>query len=225
LVVAGLLPAAALAQGGAEMTPEAKQKEERSKMFYALGFSLGNNVKRSLIIEDEEDYKFLSQGMRDSLTDRKAQVDVDAQKPAVIQYYRESAKKISEKKLAEQKKFWDAAKKERRTKELDDKILVQTISEGKGAKPKASDRVKVHYKGALIDGTPFDSSIARGEPITFPLNGVIACWTKGVQEMKVGGKAKLVCPPDTAYGTRDMGTIPPNSMLVFEVELIEINPQ
>ena len=89
--------------------------------------------------------------------------------------------------------------------------------------PTAADVVKVHYAGRLADGTEFDSSIARGEPATFPLSGVIACWTQGVAQMKVGGKATLVCPPDLAYGARGIpGVIPADATLTFEVELLGI---
>ena len=93
-----------------------------------------------------------------------------------------------------------------------------------GASPTASDKVKVHYRGTLPDGKEFDSSYKRGEPIEFPLSGVIKCWTEGVQRMKVGGKAKLTCPPAIAYGERGAGgAIPPNATLLFEVELLAIN--
>lgn len=103
-------------------------------------------------------------------------------------------------------------------------VKIETIKEGTGAFPTASDRVKVHYKGMLIDGTEFDSSYSRGKPAVFPLRGVIRCWTEGVQKIKVGGKAKLTCPSDTAYGSRGAGhVIPPNSTLIFEVELLEID--
>ena len=99
------------------------------------------------------------------------------------------------------------------------------VSEGSGASPKPTDRVKVHYHGTLQDGTVFDSSVERGQPATFPLNGVIACWTEGLQKMKVGGKAKLVCPSDIAYGDRGAPPkIKPGATLTFDVELISIEP-
>jgi FKBP-type peptidyl-prolyl cis-trans isomerase FkpA len=102
-------------------------------------------------------------------------------------------------------------------------VTVETLKEGKGASPQASDKVRVHYRGTLENGTEFDSSYKRNEPITFPLSRVIPCWTEGVQKMKVGGKARLTCPPQTAYGARGVpGTIPPNSTLTFEVELLGI---
>ena len=102
-------------------------------------------------------------------------------------------------------------------------VVVQTLTKGTGPSPKASDTVKVHYRGTLTDGKEFDSSYKRGQPISFPLNRVIPCWTEGVQKMQVGGKAKLTCPAATAYGANGVpGTIPPNSTLNFEVELLGI---
>lgn len=103
-------------------------------------------------------------------------------------------------------------------------LVYRSLTDGKGASPSASDVVKVHYKGVLADGREFDSSYKRGEPIEFPLNRVIPCWTEGVQKMKIGGKAKLTCPPGIAYGSRGAGgVIPPNATLQFEVELLGIS--
>jgi FKBP-type peptidyl-prolyl cis-trans isomerase FkpA len=103
-------------------------------------------------------------------------------------------------------------------------MVYRALKEGTGASPKASDKVKVHYRGTLPDGKEFDSSYKRNEAIEFPLNRVIPCWTEGVQMMKVGGSAKLTCPPTTAYGERGAGgVIPPNATLMFEVELLAIN--
>ena len=105
-------------------------------------------------------------------------------------------------------------------------LVVRTIRQGSGPSPTAADRVKVHYRGTLVDGTEFDSSYKRNEPATFPLGRVIKCWTEGVQRMKVGGKAELVCPPALAYGARGAGgIIPPNATLRFEIELLAINPR
>ncbi|PKO37589.1 MAG: peptidylprolyl isomerase [Betaproteobacteria bacterium HGW-Betaproteobacteria-6] len=101
-------------------------------------------------------------------------------------------------------------------------IAITMLKEGNGASPQASDTVKVHYRGTLTSGQEFDSSYKRNEPAAFPLNRVIPCWTEGVQKIKVGGKAKLVCPPHLAYGSRGVPGIPPNSTLVFEVELLDI---
>ena len=102
-------------------------------------------------------------------------------------------------------------------------LVFESIKEGTGESPKATDTVKVHYRGTLLDGKEFDSSYKRGEPTEFPLNRVIPCWTEGVQRMKPGGKAKLTCPPGIAYGERGAGgVIPPNATLNFEVELVSV---
>jgi FKBP-type peptidyl-prolyl cis-trans isomerase FkpA len=103
-------------------------------------------------------------------------------------------------------------------------LIYKSLKDGSGASPAATDVVRVHYKGTFPDGKEFDSSYKRGEPTQFPLNRVIKCWTEGVQKMKVGGKAQLVCPPDIAYGARGTpgGPIPPNATLHFEIELLGI---
>ena len=102
-------------------------------------------------------------------------------------------------------------------------LVYESLKEGTGDAPKATDTVKVHYQGTLLDGKEFDSSYKRGEPTEFPLNRVIPCWTEGVQRMKPGGKARLTCPPAIAYGERGAGgVIPPNATLHFEIELLSV---
>ncbi len=116
----------------------------------------------------------------------------------------------------------DAAK-EPGAKVTDSGLVIRMLKEGKGAQPNAASTVRVHYKGTFPDGKEFDSSHKRGEPIEFPLTGVIKCWTEGVAMMKVGGTAKLTCPSSIAYGARGAGgVIPPNATLVFEVELLGV---
>jgi FKBP-type peptidyl-prolyl cis-trans isomerase FkpA len=108
------------------------------------------------------------------------------------------------------------------TETLPSGVTVTHLTAGTGAQPTAADTVTVNYRGTLADGTEFDSSYKRGTPASFPLGRVVPCWTQGLQKMKVGEKAKLVCPPATAYGDRGVGAIPPNSTLTFEVELLKI---
>nr|WP_145545640.1 FKBP-type peptidyl-prolyl cis-trans isomerase [Variovorax boronicumulans] len=118
----------------------------------------------------------------------------------------------------------DAAAKEPGAQTTASGLVYRSLQDGNGASPGASDKVKVHYRGTFLDGKEFDSSYKRNAPIEFPLNGVIPCWTEGVQKMKVGGKAKLTCPAAIAYGSRGAsGVIPPNATLQFEVELLGIN--
>lgn len=117
----------------------------------------------------------------------------------------------------------ERAAKEPGAVKTDSGLLYRVLKEGNGKQPQATDRVRVHYRGTFSDGREFDSSYKRGEPTEFPLNGVIKCWTEGVQRMKVGTKARLTCPPAIAYGERGAGgVIPPNAVLQFEVELLGI---
>jgi FKBP-type peptidyl-prolyl cis-trans isomerase FkpA len=128
--------------------------------------------------------------------------------------------------LEEKKKvdaYKEAALKEPGAVKTSSGLIFRTLRPGDGPSPKATSTVKVHYEGTFIDGKVFDSSLQRGEPAEFPLNGVIRCWTEALQRMKVGEKAKLVCPPGIAYGDRGSPpSVPPGSTLVFEVELLEI---
>ncbi len=120
--------------------------------------------------------------------------------------------------------FLVAAAKESGATTTPSGLVFRALKDGTGEQPKPTDRVKVHYRGTLPDGREFDSSYKRGEPAEFPLDGVIKCWTEGVQRMKVGGKAKLTCPAQIAYGPRGAGggLIPPNATLQFEVELLGV---
>jgi FKBP-type peptidyl-prolyl cis-trans isomerase FkpA len=117
----------------------------------------------------------------------------------------------------------DKAAKEKGAVKTPSGMVYISIKDGKGRSPQASDTVEVNYRGTLTNGKEFDSSYKRQQSISFPLSGVIPCWTEGVQKMKVGGKAKLVCPPELAYGARGAGSaVPPNATLIFEVELLNI---
>jgi len=117
----------------------------------------------------------------------------------------------------------DKAAKEKGAVKTTSGMVYQSLKEGKGKSPNASSTVEVNYRGTLTNGKEFDSSYKRNQSISFPLSGVIPCWTEGVQLMKVGGKAKLVCPPELAYGARGAGRdVPPNATLIFEVELLNI---
>ncbi len=170
-----------------------------------------------------EDLDEVMKGLKDGATGKEPAVKMDDYGPRVEQLLNEkqAAKAALEKKKGQE--FLAKAAKEPGAKKTASGLIYSTLTAGTGAQPKATDTVKVHYKGTLIDGTEFDSSYKRGEPTEFPLNGVIPCWTEGVALMKVGGKAKLTCPSDIAYGDRGAGpNIPGGSTLVFEVELLEI---
>lgn len=198
---------------------EAKNADET---LYALGYQLGDNLKEKFVISSNEEYKALSQGMLDSLLKRNPKVKLEDYTQAIQARYEADFKTILNQRKLEQNQVMEKIKKEKASKELANGAVIQITKKGKGKQPKASSKVKVHYEGSLLDGTVFDSSVKRGQAAEFPLNQVISCWTLGLQEMKVGSKAKLYCPPATAYGDRQTGPIPAGSLLVFDVELLEI---
>lgn len=222
VAVAAEQPTADVVSQTAPAATPAQDPAERNQMLYSLGFLLGDNLKTQLILDNETDYKALSQGMRDSLLNKKSQTDLEKYKPQIIQKYKDDARTIAEKRAAEQQEYMANFKKEKGVKTLDNGAMIKLSRPGKGSTPKADSTVKVHYTGTLIDGTPFDSSRERGEAFQTRLGDVIPCWTKAVQQMKIGARATVVCPPDTAYGNRPVGRIPANSALVFDIELLEI---
>ena len=215
-----LLPLGAIAQEA--QTSPATDPAERNKMLYSLGFLLGDNLKRQLVLDNENDYKAVSQGMRDSLLNKKAQTDIAAYKPQIILKYQDDARIISQRRETEQQEYLANFQKEKGVKVLDNGAMIKLSRAGKGKSPKADGSATVHYTGTLIDGTQFDSSRDRGQAFTTRLTDVIPCWTKALQQMKPGSRAKVVCPADTAYGNRPVGPIPPNSVLVFDIEVTAV---
>lgn len=194
------------------------------KSFYALGSLLGKNI--SVFSLSPAELEMVKQGLTDQVTGKELKVDLEAYRPKLDELAgkRRDAQAAVEKEKA--KAFLDKAATEAGAQKKESGLVYTSITEGTGAMPTASDVVKVHYKGTLTDGTAFDSSYDRGQPAEFPLGGVIKCWTEGVAMMKVGGKAKLVCPSDIAYGDRGRPPkIPGGATLVFEVELLEVVAQ
>jgi FKBP-type peptidyl-prolyl cis-trans isomerase FkpA len=194
------------------------------KTLYALGLLISQSLGGFTLNESE--LEMVKSGITDGVLKKPQRVDLQTFGPKVnqLQQVRTAAAAEGEKKAGAA--FLTKAAAESGAKKTESGAIMTTIKEGKGANPKATDTVKVHYHGTLIDGTVFDSSVKRGEPATFGLNQVIKCWTEGVQQIKVGGKSKLVCPSNLAYG--DKGAPPlikPGATLVFEVELLEIVKQ
>jgi FKBP-type peptidyl-prolyl cis-trans isomerase FkpA/FKBP-type peptidyl-prolyl cis-trans isomerase FklB len=157
---------------------------------------------------------------------RQQKVDMQVYGPKIQQMQQVRANALADVEKKAGASFLAKAAAEAGAKKTESGAIVTVMKEGKGATPKATDTVKVHYHGTLIDGTVFDSSVKRGEPATFPLNQVIKCWTEAVQLIKVGGKSKLVCPSGIAYGDRGSPpVIKPGATLIFEVELLDIVKQ
>ncbi len=212
IVVLVAVPAVAAA-------PELATDEQ--KTLYALGLAIAQNLAPFAL--SPADLEVVKAGLTDGLASKDTKVDLKTYGPRIaeLRNARLTAAAVPERKAGQA--FVDKAAAEKGASRTASGAIVSTLKPGTGASPTAADKVKVHYHGTLTDGTVFDSSIQRGEPITFPLNGVIKCWTEGVQQMKVGGKSRLVCPADTAYGDRGAPPkIKPGATLVFDVELLEI---
>jgi FKBP-type peptidyl-prolyl cis-trans isomerase FkpA len=229
LRVPTLLCAALLAAcgSGSEAGKQAQAAEpqgptEEQKTLYALGAALGENLKAFALTPEE--VKSVQDGFADAAVGKELEVPMAEYMPKVQVLHGERQAKV----LATEKEAGAAylakAAAESGAVKTPSGIVIIPMTAGTGASPKASDTVKVHYHGTLINGEVFDSSVQRGEPVDFPLNAVVPCWTEGVQQIKVGGKSKLICPPELAYG--DRGSPPrirPGSTLVFEVELLDIS--
>ena len=198
------------------------------KLSYSLGIILGERIQNDF---GDLDPSFVLEGLKDSKDPNSWKLD----RPAVNQAVQDAQTRIrvqqeqqveamAEANLKSGEAFLaENAKKDGVTVTASG-LQYRVITESAGDAPKATDTVKVHYEGRLISGDVFDSSIARGEPVSFPLNGVIPGWSEGVQLMKVGSKFEFTIPSALAYGPSGTGPIPPNSVLVFDVELLEINP-
>jgi FKBP-type peptidyl-prolyl cis-trans isomerase FkpA len=224
LAVAFILFAAGCAKNApapaASASPAATMTEEQ-KTLYAAGLILGRNLEPMALTPAE--IEIVAKGIADAATGKPPQVELQTYGPKVQEFLqaRQAARAGGEKTKGQD--FAAKAAGESGAEKTASGLVYQSLTAGAGASPKATDTVKVHYRGTLTDGKEFDSSYKRGEPVEFPLNGVIPCWTEGVQKMKVGGKARLVCPSTIAYG--DQGrppVIPGGATLVFEVELLEI---
>jgi FKBP-type peptidyl-prolyl cis-trans isomerase FkpA len=219
VITAGLF-AGAVALVGCEK----KLDNDVKKASYAIGQQIGNNLKNQNI---EFDADVVAMSMKDASTGKASKMKPEEMQQA-LQKLQESINKkqmaAAEENLAEGKKFLEKNKSEPNVKTTASGLQYVVVQEGTGKSPGPNDMVKAHYKGTLTNGQKFDSSYDRGQPAEFPVSGVIKGWTEALQMMKKGGKMKLFIPPDLGYGPSARPGIPANSVLVFEVELVDIMP-
>lgn len=203
------------------MGSAAADMTEHQKVLYAVGQVLAEQV--GVFALTPEELKSVQQGLHDGVTGAKSAVDMTVYGPKIKPLAEERAAAAAKKSAAQGDALLARAAAEKGATKGTGGVIYRSLREGHGATPKADDTVTVNYRGTLPDGREFDSSYKRGKPADLPLGNVIKCWSTGLQMMKVGGKAKLTCPPQTAYGEHNVGgVIPPNSTLTFEIELLGI---
>jgi FKBP-type peptidyl-prolyl cis-trans isomerase FklB len=207
---------------GQDKSPQLK--DQKDKVSYSIGMQIGFNLGRQKVDINPD---ILAAGIKDALAG-KPQLTADQVKDIMAQFEKDmetKQKQAGEKNKTDGAKFLEDNKKKPGVKTTASGLQYKVEKEGTGATPKATDMVTVNYRGTLIDGTEFDSSYKRGQPATFPVNGVIKGWTEALQLMKQGAKYQLFIPASLAYGERAMGPdIGPNSTLIFEVELQDVKP-
>ena len=218
--IAGSAIAADAPKAAAPAAAKSAGLTEDQKVLYFLGQAVSSKIKQFEFTKEES--KYIIQGFSEALAGQKSKAD-ETYGMKLNAYLAKKQEAIVAKQKSASKPFLDKMAKEKGAVKLPSGVVYIPVKEGTGVNPKATDMVKVHYHGTFPDGKVFDSSVDRGTPAEFPLSGVIPCWTEGVQKIKVGGKARLVCPSDTAYGDQGAGgAIPGGATLVFEVELLEI---
>jgi len=229
LLVAGLVSSALLVgcnNDSPKVDEVAKLDTLDQKVNYAIAQNMAQNFKQGGLNIEPTAFAQALKDVRDGVDSRLSEEEMQSamqafQEQAMAQREAEQ-KKISEANATEGAAFLESNKAKDGVVTTDTGLQYRVITEGTGVKPKATDTVTVHYSGKLLDGTEFDSSYARQEPVNFPVNGVIAGWTEALQLMPQGSKWELVIPSDLAYGPGGNGPIPPNSVLTFEVELLEV---
>jgi len=205
---------------GAPATAADPENDEQ-KTLYAIGVALSQSLHGFSLSAAE--LEIVKAGLSDGVLKRPLKVDMQTFGPKIDVMGKARGAVVAEKEKKAGATFLAKAAAESGAKKTASGAIVKALKEGGGPSPTATDKVKVHYHGTLVDGTVFDSSVKRGQPVTFPLGNVIKCWTEGLQQMKVGGKSRLICPPDIAYGERGSPPIiRPGATLIFDVELLEI---
>ena len=200
-----------------------------AQLIEEFGWFIGKRVGLTELSFSQEEIDLLLKGIASAAAGKDSPYELDKIGPKMDEFMQKKQQsylnKLKDKNTAANKSFFDKLKAENKNVvELQSGLRYEITKEGTGDSPKATDTVKVHYTGTLIDGSVFDSSVQRGEPTEFPLDQVIPGWTEGIQKMKKGGKIKLYVPPHLAYGDDGRPGIPPGSTLIFDVELLDIKP-
>ncbi len=196
-------------------------KDLKDKASYAIGLNVGFNFKKQNVDVNQDAF---TAGFRDALAARKPLMNEQEVRETMMAFEKDMQQKqteMAQKNGTEAEKFLAANKTKEGVKTTSSGLQYKVLKEGSGAQPKSSDSVTVNYRGTLMDGTEFDSSYKRGQPASFPVSGVIKGWTEALQLMKVGSKLQLFIPAGLAYGEQGRPGIPPNSLLIFEVELMD----
>jgi FKBP-type peptidyl-prolyl cis-trans isomerase FkpA len=202
--------------------PNLELKTEEEQVLYGLGLDIGRSI--SVFSLQPHELELVKLGLTDAVTQIPPKVDLDTMRPKLMELARKRSQASSEVEKQKGKTAVEKAAKEPGAEQLASGVVIKSLRPGTGASPIQTDAVKVHYEGRLLDGTVFDSSYKRNEPASFSLQGVVPCWTEGLQKMKVGEKAQLTCPSEAAYGEQGHPpTIPGGATLVFDVELLEVN--
>lgn len=197
-------------------------QNEKEKLSYCLGANIGMSLQSQGL--DDLDVKNFTEALNDVLSKAELKINAEEINNYLQAYFGKIQQEQQNKAVEEGKNFLESNKKKAGVKTLESGLQYEVLTEGKGAKPKASDTVTTHYHGTLISGEVFDSSVERGQPASFPVNGVIAGWVEALQLMAVGSKWRLFVPSNLAYGERGAGQkIGPHTTLIFEVELISID--
>jgi FKBP-type peptidyl-prolyl cis-trans isomerase FkpA len=216
-----LAAAAAFAQDPAAPPPPAPlTAEEERQVLETLGVMLWKNLQTFDLTPEE--LAVVQQGLTAAATGKAGEPDLQAMSPRIDSFRRARIEKRAAAEKERGRAYVDEQARRPGAVRTESGMVYLETAAGSGDSPTAEDTVKVHYRGTLVDGTEFDSSFKREQPAEFPLGRVIKCWTEGLQKMKPGGKATLVCPSDIAYGDRGRPSIPPGATLVFEVELLEV---
>lgn len=198
-----------------------KPTTDTEKTIYTLGQLESRRLKNFDLTSEELQVWY--QGILDGLEGKTDEVDMQEFSKEISKLSDERSQKVANAEKEASKSYIEKMKKEEGAEVLESGVVFTSMKKGEGDSPKADSMVKVHYHGTLRDGEVFDSSVDRGTPATFPLNRVIPCWTESVQKMKIGGKAKVTCPSEQAYGDRGAPPkIKPGATLTFEIELLEI---